>query len=217
MPKTHVIEKGDCLSSVAYRHGYLPATIWQHPDNAKLRELRGDPNVLLAGDALVIPDRDPLEAACDTGKRHRFVRKAVPARFRLQLMNVDRPRAGVAYRLTIDDAAPLEGTTPADGVIDVPIPPDARRGRLHLVEDGADYELRFGELDPPGEGRGVRQRLTNLGYLRGDDAESASAQQLAEALRMFQRRAGLPGTGEIDDATRQALVGAHDTARTAKD
>src|SRR5437868_4102041 len=122
MARYHVVAKGDCLSSVAFQNGYFPGTIWEHPTNDELRELRGDPNVLLAGDRLFLPDKDPKTTTCATGKRHRFVRRGVPARFRLQILNADKPRPNLKYKLTIDGSIELTGATSAEGLLDVPIP-----------------------------------------------------------------------------------------------
>jgi Putative peptidoglycan binding domain len=210
MPRVHVIARGECLSSVAFRYGYFPGTIWEHPDNDAIRELRGDPNVLFEGDKLVLPDKEPKTTECATGKRHRFQRRGVPARFRLQLLNADKPRPNLAYKLTIDDRIELTGATSADGLIDVPIPPDARYGLLHLEEDDADFELYFGHLDPMDEGRGLRQRLANLGHLRADDPDSASEDDVTAAIKSFQLHAKLDPTGELDNATSDKLYRGHD-------
>src|SRR5690242_17148453 len=151
MPWYYTLRQGDCLSSVAFQNGYFPGTIWEHPNNDELRELRGDPNVLLPGDRLFLPDKDAKTTPCETGKRHRFVRRGVPARFRLQIANAGEPRPNLKYRLVIDGEIELTGTTNGDGVLDVPIPPDARHGVLTLEEDDTEYELSFGALTPVSE------------------------------------------------------------------
>jgi len=207
MARYHVIATGECLSSVAFQNGYFPGTIWDHPQNEELRDLRGDPNVLHPGDELFLPDKDPKTTGCETGKRHRFVRRGVPARFRLQMMNVDAPRANLKYKLTIDEKIELSGATDGDGVIDVPIPPDARRGLLVIEEDGAEYDLRFGGLAPMMADAGLRHRLFNLGYLRSEDAPEAD---IPAAIAMFQRKLGIDDTGELDDETSEKLYKAHD-------
>lgn len=207
MARVHVIAEGECLSSVAFENGYFPGTIWERPENDALRELRGDPNVLLPGDRLFVPDKEPKTTACATGKTHRFTRRGVPARFRLQILNADKPRPNVAYRLLLDGTIELSGSTTAEGMIDVPIPPNARRGTLFLDEDGAEYELTFGGLAPITEERGVRERLINLGYLREGDA---SAADLGAALKLFQRRVDLDPTGDLDEVTAEKLLHGHD-------
>lgn len=208
------VRKGECLSSIAFEHGYFPGTIWEAPENDALRELRGDPNVLREGDRLYLPDKEPKVTVCATGKKHRFTRRGVPARFRLQILNADKPRPNLAYKLTIDQTLVLTGSTNGEGLIDVPIPPDARRGVLYIEEDDAEHEVHFGGLDPMVDtagstdpGHGVRQRLANLGYLRSVDAPE---DDLPAAVAMFQYKNGLDPTGVLDDPTADKLLSAHD-------
>ena len=208
------VRKGECLSSIAQEHGYYPGTIWEATENDDLRELRGDPNVLAEGDRLFLPDKEVKVTTCATGKKHRFTRRGVPARFRLQILNADKPRPNLEYKLTIDETLVLTGTTTGEGVLDVAIPPGARRGLLYIEEDDAEHELHFGGLDPmfdasgaANEGAGVRQRLAHLGYLRDLDAPD---EDLPAAIAMFQRKAGIDPTGALDDATLDKLLQGHD-------
>ncbi|MFO0586477.1 MAG: peptidoglycan-binding domain-containing protein [Polyangiaceae bacterium] len=207
MARYHVVAKGDCLSSIAFQNGYYPGTIWEHPNNDALRDLRGDPNVLFEGDQVFLPDKEPKTTACQTGKRHRFTKRGVPARFRLQILNADKPRPNLDYKITIDGKIEIEGTTDGEGTLDIPIPPDARRGVLLLKEDGARYNLRFGGLSPMMADSGVRERLASLGYLRSLDAPE---EDMPAAIAMFQRKNGLTATGVLDDATSEKIQNAHD-------
>lgn len=43
----YVVQKGDCLSSIAFGFGFLPDTLLNHPANAGLKQKRKDPNILL--------------------------------------------------------------------------------------------------------------------------------------------------------------------------
>lgn len=209
MSKVHVIEAGECLTSVAYREGFYPDSIWDHASNADLKKLRKEPNALLAGDRLVIPDKGEKREPCATGKRHEFRRRGVPARLRLRLMNVETPRKDLAYRLTIDDAIVIEGKTDGDGAIDVPLPPNAKHAVLLLIECGSSLDLELGHLDPVTERSGVAQRLGNLGYLRGD--EPPTDPSLKEAITRFQAQFGLSASGEADAPTREKLSTVHET------
>jgi hypothetical protein len=64
---SHVVAPGECLASIAEHYGFAdPAVIYNHPENAALRRERPDPNVLLAGDVVAIPDRKLRELRAAT-------------------------------------------------------------------------------------------------------------------------------------------------------
>lgn len=203
MARAHRVRSGECISSVALAYGFFPDTIWDHPENAALREERADPNVLADGDEVFIPDRRPRVVTCATDQTHRFKRRGVPEYFRLQLARYGQPRAGEPFQLEVDGVL-HEGRTDADGKIEVRIPPNARRAVLIIGEDR--YELALGHVDPITHEAGVRQRLENLGYLA---SKTASAHELAVALHRFQIDQELEPTGELTDETRDKLRAAH--------
>jgi hypothetical protein len=121
----------------------------------------------------------------------------------------DRPRKDLAYVLEIGTLT-YEGKTGSDGYLEHEIPEGARSGRL-ILDPGTPNEtvvpLNLGHLDPVDEVSGVKQRLANLTFPCGTGDEATP--ELAAALRAFQAKHGLDVTGEIDDATRNALREAH--------
>jgi len=78
----YTVKQGDCIESIAVRHGLLWQTIWDDPNNAELKRRREDPHVLLPGDPLYIPGRRVKSVDGATDQRHRFRRRGVPWRFR---------------------------------------------------------------------------------------------------------------------------------------
>ncbi len=206
MPIRHEVAQGDCIESIAQRYGFLPATIWDHPDNAALKRERKDPDVLLPGDVVVVPDRQPKEEPCPPEQKAGFRRKGVPAMLRIRLLDDDgKPRSGAHYTLDVDGHL-TDGMTDGDGKIEHPIPPGARSGSL-TVEDTDFIPLELGALDPPDTLSGVQGRLRNMGYPCGVTGESDDATR--DAIRSFQKENGLEETGEPDDATQDKLRQAH--------
>jgi N-acetylmuramoyl-L-alanine amidase len=237
MPE-HTVRQGECIASIAKQYGLLPDTIWNHSENAELRERRQDSKVLLEGDVVFIPEPRHRTEPCATDQRHQFRRKGVPAKLRVRIARrrgaargqssaqatadsgssdtqasgsvEHEPRANVPYVLDIDGRL-IDGETDADGRIEASIPPDARRGRL-ILEPGTLDEtiipLELGHLNPLDTLSGVRHRLTNLGYDCGD-AEDAEDPDFQAALRAFQEDHGLTVTGEIDQQTRARLRELH--------
>src|SRR5205823_4496192 len=169
-----------------------------HADNADLKQLRRDPNVLLEGDVVVIPDKTPKEESCPTEQKHKFKKKGTPAKIKIRLMLDDRPRANEPYRLAIDGTW-FEGNLDGDGFLEQAIPPGAVRGVLRVGsgERIDEYELALGHLDPIDTDGGVSGRLRGLGYHHEDDP--------TPAISAFQKKEGLEVSGEVDDQTRQKL------------
>ena len=50
--KHHTVQQGESVESIAHAAGHFWDTVWQHPDNAALRQLRRSPHVLLPGDVV---------------------------------------------------------------------------------------------------------------------------------------------------------------------
>lgn len=197
MPRV-VVKAGDCISSIAERHGHFWETLWNHPDNAALKELRGDPNVLLAGDIVVVPQLRPKEVGKPSEARHRFRHRGVPGKCRIRLLKDGQPRESTPYILIVDGQS-IPGTTDADGYLEADIPPDARQGMIRVRQGRHEevYPLQFGGLDPIDTPAGMEQRLSQLGYRIAPDP--------ADPIRAFQHDHGLSVTGSADDATRSRL------------
>lgn len=186
MPE-YAVQPGDCVESIAAEHGFNWRILWESAENTALRQLRKDPNVLLPGDVVVIPDKAARWEDCGTEKRHRFVRKGVPSKLLLILKDFDQPRANQRYVLEVDGRI-MTGETDDQGRVEAIISPEARTGRLVVGAGEAqeEYVLELGHIDPIKEITGIEARLLNLGY-----------QSLAE----FQKKHRLEATGEPDEAT----------------
>lgn len=215
MPIRHVIRQGDSVIQLSEAHGLFAETIWNDAANAELKALRADMNILLPGDVVVIPDIRPRGEQLATLRRHRFRRKGIPALFRLQLFDLEEPRANQGYLLDIDGVV-HEGVTDDQGVFEVYLPPGAEEGKLVIGPDKLYLEIVFGHLDPISEVVGVQKRLNNLGYDCGaPDGELGP--RTHQALRRFQERMDLPVTGEPDEATCSMLDEVHDTTAQLPD
>lgn len=197
----YVVQQGDCVSSIAYEHDLFPDTIWDHPDNAELKKLRKDPNALFPGDVLIIPEKQLKEESCPAEQKHRFRRKGVPERLRIQFLTGDEeddaPRKGIPYTLDIttkngDPVPQITGKTDNDGYLDEMIPPDALKGIIVLDEGEEEevYEIMLGHIDPIDTPSGIKARLENLGYECGEDNNTLDDITI-EAIRMFQADNGL--------------------------
>lgn len=201
----YVVKEGDCISSIAKDTGHFWETIWHEPANAELKAARNDPNVLLTGDRLTIPQRQPKKEAGVTETRHRFVRRGEPSLFRVHIHRNNQPLKNQPFTLTYDGKT-ISGTTDARGLVECPIPGNARQGHL-VVGSGTDQvatDIRFGNLEPIDTVRGVQQRLNSLGFSCGT-ADGVIGPKTRAALKRFQNRHGITASGESDVPTQNKL------------
>src|SRR5437016_6010248 len=123
--KLCIVAQGDSVESVASENGYFWRTLWDHPRNAELKQLRQNPHVLYPADKLFVPPLREKEESRSTDSKHRFRRKGVPSKLKIVVTENDQPRGNEPYRLEIDGTS-IEGVTGADGSVEQPIPPNAR-------------------------------------------------------------------------------------------
>src|SRR5450759_3423967 len=102
MPKDFVARSSDCIDSIAFENGLLPDFLWNHPQNAALKQLRKNRNFLMECDVVFIPDIRPRIQPAATDKRHLFVRKAVPAKVEFKILRMGKPLPDAAYVLAIE-------------------------------------------------------------------------------------------------------------------
>jgi hypothetical protein len=184
----HRVQEGESVSSIAERSGHFWRTLWDHPGNRALRELRQNPNVLSPGDALEVPPLAPGEASVATGRRYVVKRHGIPARLRLRLLDNGAPRANQEWRLVLEDGGVRSGTTGEDGTVETFVPAQARRAALTI--GGTERQLAIGGLRPAGRRKGAAQRLANLGLLARGAGTKADA-VLARLREQLEQR-GLP-------------------------
>lgn len=209
MPQ-HTVKQGDCIMSIAEDAGLLWDTVWNHPENAPLKQSRKDPNILFPGDIVVIPEKTPRVETAPTERLTKFVKKTSAAQVRLRLLDLKRqPRALVQYIATVDGVN-SGGQSDGDGYITFTVPPNARTLKLKVTEGSKseDYTLPLGSIDPIDEISGIQQRLENLGYPCASE-QGTLGEITKAALCNFQREMNLPETGQPDEATCRNLQQIH--------
>jgi hypothetical protein len=199
--KTYTVKQGDCLESIAFAHGLFWQTIWDHPDNAELRQKRKDHNVLLPGDVVHIPERKPKVYKVATGGLHRFLRKGVPSKISLQFSNGEQPLSNTPYILEVDDVK-FTGKTDSNGMLEHYVKPSAMKAKLTLGSGDAQItrEIFIGHLDPADEITGAQQRLNSLGFSCGE-VDGKMSPLTSVALKRFQNEHNLEESGELDAPT----------------
>lgn len=218
MGKQYKIEQGDYLSKLAVKFGFSDyKTIWDHPQNAELKNKRKNPSVLFPGDVLFIPDKEEKQVSANTSKRHKFQVKRSDLKLRLVLEDVfEKPIANAKCDLIIDGVT-HQLTTDGKGKIEQEIPSDAEGGFLIIKSDETALNetalpIRIGHLDPVEEESGQKARLNNLGYFAGpfeDQDDNENKQTFLSAVEEFQCDHGLTVDGKCGPKTQAKLKEVH--------
>lgn len=216
--RTYTCIQGDTLSKLAAAHGLHGwRTIYDHPENAELRRRRPNPNVLLPGDPIFIPEKQERQHVGRTETVHRLTVHRAGTRLRIKLVGADyEPLTSTAWKLTIgtNDYA---GSTSHDGIVDVALAADAVDGHLTLPAWNHTWHLVIGYLDPLVDGAtgalvasGLQARLDNLGYPLGPadgTIERATASEVLRFQETVMHRARPDGVADRD--TLAAIERAH--------
>ncbi|HZS55266.1 MAG TPA: peptidoglycan-binding protein [Bryobacteraceae bacterium] len=214
MSKTYTVKQGDHLFGIAEENGFHSySIIWDHPQNAQLKQTRQNPNILFPGDQVFIPDLELREESRSTNQRHKFQVSTEQLQLRLVLEDVyEKPIAGASCNLIVDgDSHKL--TSDGSGLIELPIQPDAKKAVLIVDSDETPFEnveipIKIGHLDPVDKLSGQKARLNNLGYFAGDVGGPAD-DAFESAVEEFQCDQNLTVDGKCGPATQAKLKQLH--------
>lgn len=196
------VQQGESAMTIAAKHGLEVATLWDHPNNAELKNKRKDPNVLNPGDRIFVPGITGNEVEVANEQTHTFEVKSLKTKLKLVLEENDKKLSHVKYLLKVDNTR-IEGRTKGDGSLEHPVPVMATSAELVLDPGGPKeriYAIQLASLDPAEEVSGAQQRLKNLGFA----VESVTNQldeATAAALKDFQKKHSLSESGRLDSAT----------------
>jgi putative peptidoglycan binding protein len=203
MAEEYRVKQGDCISSIAFEKGFFSDTIWNHPNNSELKNKRKDPNILMPGDNVHIPDKRIREYSESTNQVYKYKCKNTPEKLRLQLLKENEPRANEQYELQIDSLK-FSGSTDGQGRIEQSIPPNAKQGKLLLTNTEEIFQLSLGYLNPNDEVTGAQGRLRHLGFYFGP-IDGKISPEMEHAIQEFQIYKDIEPNGELDANTQNAL------------
>lgn len=210
----HTVKQGEYLSGIAYQYGFSHyKTIWDHPNNAELKQKRQNPSVLFPGDQVFIPNKEQREESRPADKQHKFQVDTEKLQLRLVLEDLyEKPIAGASCDLIVDgDLHKL--TSNARGLIELPIRPDAKNAALIVNSDQTPFQdveipVKIGHLDPVDALSGQKARLNNLGYFAGDVTGPAD-DDFESAVEEFQCDQKLTVDGKCGSITQAKLKQVH--------
>ena len=205
------VGSNESTSSLAKKKGFYWKTIWEHGQNAQLRQKRKDPNVLAADDDIFIPELVPKKVSKGTESEHVFKRKGEPTKIKMKLLELGEPRKNADYIFECDGKL-VNGKTNGEGILEQFVPGDAKSAKLYFKEGAEIHSLRLGSLDPHDLASGIIQRLNNCGFkFSARVPRDMSAKEAFEegkvgnkgvrALKNFQAQNGLEPNGKLDGAT----------------
>jgi N-acetylmuramoyl-L-alanine amidase len=212
----HTVQQGEYLASIAQQYGFADwHLIYDHPQNAGVKRMRPNPNVIMPGDELYIPDKTQKQESGPTEKRHKFQIKTSKVWLRIVLKDAeDKPIANQPYTLTVA-WRPRKGTTDGSGLLQQEIPMGSKSAELSLDKLAVSWHLQIGHLDPVDSAddesagiEGVQARLNNLGFYCGH-VDGILGSRTEAALNAFQKKYGITDSGLPDSTTRSKLVELH--------
>jgi N-acetylmuramoyl-L-alanine amidase len=214
MADYYTVEQGDHLSKIAKDNGFTDYTvIWDHPNNVDLKKQRQNPNILLPGDQVFIPDMEQKQESGPTDKRHTFTVDKKTLKLRLVLEDIyEKPIAGAQCALLIDGQT-YQLTTDGNGKLEQEIPLDAKEGTLTIRGDQTPFAndvipIKIGHLDPIDELSGQIARLNNLGYFAGS-LDGSDTDAFESAVEEFQCDHNLTVDGDCGPRTQSELKQVH--------
>lgn len=216
MPQNYVANKNDDMESIAKKFGFGDyKVIYDHPQNAQLKQQRPKPNLLVEGDVVFVPDIELGEESCATEQKHTFELKRHKVKLRLVLKDhKGKPFGDKKYELKIDDKK-FDGNTDGQGFVEQEVPADATSGKLTLFTEDEklkvlSWDLSIGQLEPVETDDGVQGRLRNLGYYFGTLDKSVSDDESKDAIKDFQKDKSMTQNGDCNDQLRSTLRDEHD-------
>jgi N-acetylmuramoyl-L-alanine amidase len=208
MPREHVVEHGECLSSIASRFGVSDwQDIYNASENADFKKKRPDPNVIFPGDKVIIPDFKPASSQNADGGTT-VVIKLPERKVQVKLLGAGgKALADVECTLEFGETKLPPAKTDGGGIVKFAIPSDVTTALLRAP--GRCWELGLCQLNPMtdvgDDVSGIQARLNNLGFGGGIVSGVLDAPTKA-AIRDFERAQGWEPTGKSSDKLTSKLA-----------
>lgn len=207
---TYIAKDGETLADIALRECGLVTldSILADDRNQALFVIRPE-RVLHEGDVVALPERESgsKQEKLEPEKVNEFETDRPAPNFVLTILDRARkPRAGIRYRLLLDDGRDITGQTTGDGKIEAGIPYGETTLTLNIGQ--VNRTLLIGGLKSGLTVEGIQARLNNLGYEAGM-VDGDAGRATAAAIRRFQKDNGLQETGEVTEELCKKLREVH--------
>jgi hypothetical protein len=130
----HVVVTGDCFSSLATKFGFVDYHgIYDEAANAALKQRRPNPNALLPGDEVQVPEKKKKNQPAQTGAKYNFVVQAKKVKLRLLVLDShNKPLEGKPFVLSATGGVSKTGASLPGGFVELAIDPQVTAGSLTL-------------------------------------------------------------------------------------
>jgi len=205
MSGNYTVRPGDYMELIAEDFKFRDYhTIYDDPGNQAFKKLRPNPHILLPGDTVFIPDKDPKLEEAATDKKHTFVAKKQTIKLILYIRRNGKPFANQKYTLIVGTEK-KHGDTGAEGLVQQVIPIGIALATLNFDNTPYSRKLNLGFLHPITTNTGKQMRLNNLGFHCGPPT-GADTPAYTAAVQAFQKKQHLSNTsGKMDEDTVNAL------------
>ncbi|MFO0618677.1 MAG: type VI secretion system tip protein TssI/VgrG [Polyangiaceae bacterium] len=203
----YVVRQGDYLDKLAFVYGFDADKVWSDGKNSDLKEKRKVPNLLHPGDVVYFPRGPRKGLDLQKGTSNDYTATVPKTKVRIKFVELTN-----APYVVEGLGAKIEGTTDQEGMAAFEVPVHVREVQVLFPKANLKFPVMIGDMDPVDEASGARKRLQHLGhqgYPAADASESDVEAADREALLAFQKARGLEQTGELDDATKAAIVREH--------
>lgn len=152
----HTVAEGETISSIGATYGFTDweERIWNAGENAELKAARINPNTLVRGDNVFIPELEEKQESRPTDAWHDFhvIRNKRFLRLKLQDEN-GKPLENKRYEITAEPTfrgtfVQQGQTTDAEGKIEEEIPHTLTKAKLELPDEHLRVNLQIGYLQP---------------------------------------------------------------------
>jgi N-acetylmuramoyl-L-alanine amidase len=144
--------------------------ILDHPENAEFKKSRENPNILVAGDRIFIPDPEPKDESASTQQRTVFQLAGLGLELHAKI--VDQGFVAFSGDVELKALGTTTAMKPNGEVFEGFLDPTAKQATLQFPVSKTERKrlpitLEPGRLDPIETLSGLQQRLNNLGYFAG--------------------------------------------------
>jgi len=167
----YTVKSGDRMSKIAFEHGFKDYHALYEAQSAAFKKKRPNPEILLEGDEVTLPEKIDDKHAADDKKTQKYIQDTTLPELRIHIKAFGKPLASKDFTVLIESdpytkAKPYKGTgtTDAKGIAKFNVDPRVTTVVLSFKDPPLECKLLVGSLHPVDEPGGVEQRLGDLGY-----------------------------------------------------